>query len=827
MAALAIIVDDAHWADASTLEALQHVAAGLSDERLLLWVNARGGADPAQELSARLRRTPAAREIHLRGLGSTAVRDQLALLTGATVSDSDLQQAHSVTGGNPFLVNEYARGMVDRRIRGSQPGPSRGFVGELSARLAQLAPPTSAALRAAAILGNDFDSGLLASMLDATADDLAARLDDARRAGMVEPVNAPGRQRFIHALVRDGVEAGTDAAEQARLHRRAALAIEERHALVSRQELFALAAHWSRAAIADDAARAAMWVERAGDAAMAQLAHEEAQHLYAEALLLGGGALHERARFRLQLSQAAAAERRGALGACCSAMLAAAALARSCDDDELLTQAALAMEPTGAASFDLAIRRLCQEALERLGPDPTPRRARLLARFAETYIYLPNPDAARAASLEAVRIADLADDVAATAAAIRARQVVIADPDGLDEREQLMARLAALGEMRGDAALEMPGRLGLVDAALERGDLGHVAFELEAARRCATELGGPFARFKVLQVEAVLAQAQGRFDDCRRGVAAALNVMRQIDHHEPALMRGAVLSALARHAGHDSESLAATGLGGGLDVPDPEVLASAGMVAALSAADACVVAGRLEQAAGFVVPLVPAESWRPPPHVALMVPALGLDVAIVLGRRDDVVALHARLANHREHCVTSGLIAAAFYGPVELWIGKASRYLGRLDEAVADLDHAAQCCARWGLQGFGVEAEVELATALATRGRGDDPARARTLLTAAAHGAARLGMTPWSARIDELVSKLNAQRAGPLSHREMEIAELVAEGLTNRQIAKRLFLSDRTAQNHVQHILDKLGLDNRSQIAVWADRARGTAPKTG
>ena len=47
------------------------------------------------------------------------------------------------------------------------------------------------------------------------------------------------------------------------------------------------------------------------------------------------------------------------------------------------------------------------------------------------------------------------------------------------------------------------------------------------------------------------------------------------------------------------------------------------------------------------------------------------------------------------------------------------------------------------------------------------------------------------------------------------MAELVAQGSTNRQIAVRLCLSKRPAQNHVQHILTKLGLSNRSQITAW------------
>ena len=45
----------------------------------------------------------------------------------------------------------------------------------------------------------------------------------------------------------------------------------------------------------------------------------------------------------------------------------------------------------------------------------------------------------------------------------------------------------------------------------------------------------------------------------------------------------------------------------------------------------------------------------------------------------------------------------------------------------------------------------------------------------------------------------------------------MGQGLTNREIARRLVLSERTAQNHVQHILTKLGLANRSQVAVWVN----------
>jgi DNA-binding CsgD family transcriptional regulator len=57
--------------------------------------------------------------------------------------------------------------------------------------------------------------------------------------------------------------------------------------------------------------------------------------------------------------------------------------------------------------------------------------------------------------------------------------------------------------------------------------------------------------------------------------------------------------------------------------------------------------------------------------------------------------------------------------------------------------------------------------------------------------------------------------AGPLAKREIEVAGLVAEGLSNKQIAARLFISERTVATHVGHILNKLGFNSRAQIAGW------------
>lgn len=60
-----------------------------------------------------------------------------------------------------------------------------------------------------------------------------------------------------------------------------------------------------------------------------------------------------------------------------------------------------------------------------------------------------------------------------------------------------------------------------------------------------------------------------------------------------------------------------------------------------------------------------------------------------------------------------------------------------------------------------------------------------------------------------------AREEAPLTLREGRIAELVAQGLTNKEIAARLVISPRTAEAHVQHILTKLGFTSRAQVAAW------------
>jgi DNA-binding NarL/FixJ family response regulator len=160
-----------------------------------------------------------------------------------------------------------------------------------------------------------------------------------------------------------------------------------------------------------------------------------------------------------------------------------------------------------------------------------------------------------------------------------------------------------------------------------------------------------------------------------------------------------------------------------------------------------------------------------------------------------------------------------FLGPCEFALGRGAAVLGRLDDAVEDLSVAAEQSARAGANGHFAEALHHLAETLLARGGPGDRDRALAAARDAARLARDLGMTSYTGPTATLVERIESDAPAVLSARESQVAMLVAEGLTNRQIAERLVISERTAQNHVQHILTKLGFTNRTQITAWHLRA--------
>jgi two-component system response regulator DevR len=78
----------------------------------------------------------------------------------------------------------------------------------------------------------------------------------------------------------------------------------------------------------------------------------------------------------------------------------------------------------------------------------------------------------------------------------------------------------------------------------------------------------------------------------------------------------------------------------------------------------------------------------------------------------------------------------------------------------------------------------------------------------------------------QAMQRLASTPGSELTEREREVLALVARGYTNKQIAETLYVSEKTARNHVSHILEKLGLARRSEAAAYAVEHKLVPPKT-
>lgn len=364
----------------------------------------------------------------------------------------------------------------------------------------------------------------------------------------------------------------------------------------------------------------------------------------------------------------------------------------------------------------------------------------------------------------------------------------------------------AQGSTRDDLRHAFWARHWRVQVWLIRGRLDFVADEVEQLAVLAEELREPLPSAHLLRARAILASARGQ-------LSQALD-LGQAAH--AAFLRGGQTIAAAQHAGFACSVARFAGfspdLAEALVVPADAAEPFAGL-ARVRWVLVLTGLGRTVEAAAEYRRLDPVAAWKLPRYLQLTAWTLRLRAAVTLAVSSDVAALVELLTPQRGRHAGGGL---SYDGPVELAVGMGAAALDRLDSAVTDLTAALDWSRTQHAAPFLVEAAVELAGVLARRAGPGDIASAGALLDEAGTVAAQLQMTPFTARVKRLRAGPGLGRGpGELTARETEVAQLVARGLTNRQIADTLVLSERTAANHVQHILTKLGLDNRTQIAAW------------
>ena len=812
---LVVILDDIHWGDEPSLLLLRHVANQIGDARLLLVATFRD-LEPSSVLDRvlpDLLRSPAIERLDLRGFDLAEVSQQLSTSTDQP-SDQDARAVLDVTGGNPLFVREVARAMTDGTWRPNQ--PPRTVLDVVAARLGRVSVDCRQLVQAAAIVGRDFSLTLVAATLDEPIAQCLPLIDEAIAYGLLDRVGEAGEFRFVHALTRDAVEASLTTADRAALHRAVAEAIETQFANDLAEHLADIARHWAELAPYGEAATARGWTLRAAEDAVRRLAYEEGVRLYRAALALDPASMPDEDRCRTQIGLGRAAYFAGDLNSCADAAEAAASAAHAAGNPHLLAEAALVLEAAPDPRINAVAKQLCDDALTTLGDTGdtghAALRTRLYAQRSHLAFYDGDQDGTESLSATALDLAHAADDDRALVEALHARKEACPGPAGRDERIRLASEMLALAQRTNSSRTAMWGELWRIETLIERGLFAAATEHLPELQLAVERVGGPVSSWHLDRITACIAQAQGRYAEAAAIGRRGFERMRVV---EPAPAAGAYFAlqvALASHVGVTEEA-AAWALNPFEPPPRFRTMAR------LSRAYLLLSAGRPDEAAASYQQAGPLETWSLPAFFLLPGHVYGALAAAQLGLFDDLAVLLGRLEPFRgEHAVGDGV---AYMGPIELTLAHGATALGRLDHAVEDFGAAAAQADRVGAPGFAAEARFHQASALLARGVPDDQERAEALARDADGMARSLGMAAYVERTAALVGHFDrsGDPSGALSPREAEVATLVAEGLTNRQIAERLFISERTAQNHVQHILTKLGFATRSQIAAWRVRA--------
>jgi class 3 adenylate cyclase/tetratricopeptide (TPR) repeat protein len=297
-----LVIDDVHWAAKPTLLLLRHLLRGTETASVLVVATYRDTdldrTHPLADMLADFRRAADVERLALTGLDEAGVADFLESTAGHDLGETGRALVHALhveTEGNPFFIGEVLRHLAESGVLVQRDGRwttafSVGEVGipegvkeVIGRRLSRLDPATNELLGAAAVVGREFDVGLLTALSGVDQDAVLDAIEAAERGGIVVSTTKPGTYRFAHALVASTLYGELPTSRRLRWHRSIGQILAGRADADDR--LSELARHFGEAAALGEIERAVHYCRLAGDRAQEELAFEDAATLYERALL--------------------------------------------------------------------------------------------------------------------------------------------------------------------------------------------------------------------------------------------------------------------------------------------------------------------------------------------------------------------------------------------------------------------------------------------------------------------------------------------------------------------------------------------------------------
>ena len=740
---LVVVLDDLHAGDAESLALLNFVVHSLSEAPVVV-------VGAYQEIAARARPELAkplgqlarsGTQIALVGVAEEHVGSIVEGQLGTVPPPEFVRAVYATTEGNPFFAREVTR------LLGSKGQLAIPPEGEASARFPlpdtvretirrrfePLSPEAIETLKVAAVIGREFRLGTL-ERVGGDPEVLIRQLDEAEAAALVTSTSGGiGRFCFTHALIGETLYAELGTAERVQLHGEVGEAL---HAVYGddSEHLAELAHHFLEAAPGGNAARALDYAARAGREAMRVLAYERAAGLFRLALDVEQQLPFDAARHaELTLALGSALTRAGDPSAR-DVLLRAATAARSVERPNLFAEAALgihAFNLTPGVPDDAAIS-LLEEALERVGPDDSAPRARLLARLAMAMYYrFGTAERRNALVTEAVAMARRLGDPATLAYVLANGQVATWGPDTTERDLEWVDELLVLTEEAGNVELALQTRTRQIDYLLELDDLVGADIAIEALERIAADCPDPRGHAYVPLQRARRAALAGDHAEAERCNAEAAAVGDALEDRVVRFLAVAQLSMLRWNQGRIGE------------VEDlvrrfaDAMPAVVGWRAALTRihcalgreAEARRELERLDQDGLAELPRY--NGW-------LNMMALLAEVCVHLDDAARATAIYRLLLPfERRNVVTA---QCCFDGPVSRFLGILASTSREWEAAERHFESALRACERLDAKPFGALARIDEAEMLVARNHAGDAARAQTLLTEAAEIASSLGM---------------------------------------------------------------------------------------